>query len=83
MLNGAHRRAVHNPRHLTPNFAGRSPPRAFRLLHGGCPPELAHQHDFEPDPMTLTVGSIYGSRTPTKQERSSPMIAQASLIRQV
>jgi hypothetical protein len=57
-------------RHLTPNSAGWSPPRAFRLLHGGEPPELAHQRVIEPDPMTLTVGSIFGSRSRTRQERS-------------
>src|SRR6516164_5327585 len=61
-------------RHLTPNSAGRSPPRAFRLLHGVVAPELAHRHVIEPDPMTLTVGSIFGSRTQTRQERSHTMI---------
>jgi hypothetical protein len=39
------------------------------------PPELAHRHVIESDPMTLTVGSIYGSRTQTQQERSRKMIA--------
>ena len=57
-------------RHLTPNSAGWSPPRAFRLLLGGTPPELAHRRVIEPDPMTLTVGSIFGSRSRTRQERS-------------
>src|SRR5580698_45527 len=61
-------------RHLTPNLTGWSPPRTLRLLHGGCPPEHAHRHEIEPDPMTLTVGSIFGSRTQTRQERSLSII---------
>ena len=63
-----------NFRHLTPNLTGWSPPRTFRLLHGGFPPELAHRHVIEPDPMTLTVGSIFGSRSQTRQVSSHLMI---------
>ena len=29
---------------LTPELKGGNPPSAFRLLHDGFPPELAHQH---------------------------------------
>ena len=67
---GAHHRAVLAPVILTPNSQGGSPPRAFRLLHGGFPPELAHRHEFEPDPMTLI--RINFLETAHKPSRNAP-----------
>lgn len=44
---------------IDPEFAlGGNPPSAFRLLHRGCPRELAHQRVNELGSMTLTIGSI-------------------------
>ena len=59
----------YNPRHLTLNFQGGTlrAPSGFSMVF---PPELAHRHIVETGPMTLTVGSIFGGRSQTRQERS-------------
>ena len=58
------------PPSFDPKLSGWNPPRPLRLLHGSFLPELAHRSEIESGPMTLTVGSIFGGRLLTRQERS-------------
>ena len=58
------------PPSFDPKLSGWNPPRSLRLLHGSYLPELAHRSEIESGPMTLTVGSIFGGRSRTRQKRS-------------
>src|SRR3954462_6696172 len=58
------------PPSFDPKLSGWNPPHPFRLLHGSFLPELAHRSEIELGPMTLTVGSIFGGRSQTRQKRS-------------